>query len=123
MMDNVIRWRVWDGKKMWYPGGKGNSFTIRPDGRIDFEGRDAGEYYSVDFKCIAMLSTGMVDKNEREVWVGDIVSFDPEDDLELVQAEVQQWAGRFVLWSPEEWVYEIGEVVSGEVIGNGYEDK
>ncbi len=122
MESDKIRYRVFDGEKMWYPGNVGNPFTLRPDGRIDAEGRDAGEYYSVDFECIAMLFIGRTDKNEREVWVGDIVEFDPEDDLELAQAEVQQWPGRFLLYckSPER-VYHISDVGNGEVVGNVHE--
>lgn len=126
MESDNIRYRVWDGKKMRYPpdetypffpfflgmnGSVWDIFSVKGDGTTGIRQTD----------LIAMLSTGMTDKNGREVWAGDIVSFNP--DGEVLQGEVQFDNGKFYLWTPEEWTYAIDEVVSGEVIGNVHESR
>ena len=127
-MREAIRYRVFDGKKMWYPEDAkdpSKQFMVAMNGEVWIPCGVA--YNLVEMQptdAIAMLSTGMKDKNGNEVWVGDTVRFDPEDDWEFVRAEVQFRAGSFILWHAEpEYVYEIGEVASGAVVGNVHEDK
>ena len=127
-MREAIRYRVFDGKKMWYPTKKEDFIWRLSRNGIVWRCTPPPEYYEPievrDFDAIAMLSTGLEDKNGNEVWVGDTVRFDPEDDWEFVRAEVQFRAGSFILWHTEpEYVYEIGEVASGEIVGNVHEDK
>ena len=124
----MIRYRVFDGAEMKYPpvaeypfikffvdgGGKvWEICRVCGNGEVGIQQTDA----------IAMLSTGLKDKNDKEVWVGDIVSICPEDDDEYYQGEVQRVGLHVCIWTPEEWVYDISEAVRGEVIGNVYEEK
>ncbi|KKM77655.1 hypothetical protein LCGC14_1367860 [marine sediment metagenome] len=125
----LTRTRIWDGEKMWYPEDFENPlshFLVAMDGTVGTLGAVPSCWREmIVLDAIAMPSIGMEDKKGKEVWVGDIVEFDSHEcDWELVQAEVQQWPGLFVLYreSPER-VYEIAHVAGGEVVGNVHEEK
>jgi hypothetical protein len=72
-MEMEIRFRVWDGEKMWYP--KDDSpYTLNQKGSIWHD--EWGDYRLNSAKSpIAMLSTGLKDRNGKEIWEGDRVSY------------------------------------------------
>ncbi len=67
-----LRYRVWDGKKMWYHDGV---FYIDQDGEL-FEEDSDGYHFDLTSTndCIYMLFTNHSDINKREIWEDDIVS-------------------------------------------------
>lgn len=123
----LIRTRIWDGKKMWYPT-KSADYTWRIDrtGEVWKVAPPPDYYEPVEEKrpdAIAMLSIGMEDKNGKEVWEGDLVAFMPPETGENTQGEVQYYKGSFILYSQEKYIYCIINVMYGEVVGNAHEDK
>lgn len=123
----MIKYRVFDGEKMWYPEDCEDWYIdLQGDLYLMDEFDDYGRVYerlSLVADAIAMLSIDMTDRNDREVWVGDIVSFMPRvcGEGERIQGEVQLGEGRFFLMTPEERGYSIDNIKHGEVVGNIYE--
>lgn len=73
-----IRFRVWDGYKMWYPDEIGVLWFLSSDGTVcsfmsDKNSVILGEgFLNTNKKAVAMLSERFEDENGAEIWAGDI---------------------------------------------------
>lgn len=61
-----IRFRVWDGERMWTPGDETDHLTMHVDG--------TAAQYNGGALFIPLLSTGLHDADGREVFEGDILN-------------------------------------------------
>ena len=69
-----IRYRVWDGHEMWYPGDDDDEpYLATADGGVKVYGRFRDPRLESDNNSIPLLSTGLPDADGREVFDGDIV--------------------------------------------------
>lgn len=117
-----LRYRVWDGNKMWYP--EHGTFLLDQDGRVC-------QFISEDFDCfemreyenaVAMLSTGLEDKNGKEVWEGDIVKYNVAPRSPYYRVMFTE--GCFMACRPDNSVFEYLHLLDEniEVIGNSMEN-
>lgn len=60
-MNRIIKFRAWDGKSMWVQG--------TPDLEVI-----QSFFFHVPETAVLMQFTGLLDKNGKEIWEGDIVS-------------------------------------------------
>lgn len=132
-MKREIKFRAWYGDKMWYPETKtpDDSFTTLSffhDGGIGWGIYDS----SFDYRVVSgeygqlMQFTGLLDKNEKEIYEGDII-----DISEVGRAEVVFQAGAFMArWidDPEAMLDCVGfrckngHKWTSQIIGNIYEN-
>ena len=90
------KFRVWDGKKMWYPGhDEEKGFYLSQEGEL-MEEVWVGDGIGASPGAKAMFSTGHTvkdkDGNDRELYKGDIVELDYAGD---------DWPGFSVQYNPE----------------------
>jgi len=113
-----IKFRAWSvhNKAMYPQAGEGGvaTFAINPDGTT--------QTYGIYTKLELMQYTGLKDKNDKEIYEGDIIhwKFMPT----TINAQVIFELGRFVLDYPnngDSYIPANSEEV--EVIGNIYENK
>ena len=118
MTNRIIKFRVWNGEQMIYPD------------YIDREGYAHWSENSIpEISNKLMQFTGLLDKNGKEIYEGDILS--GEDNLDKSPMVVcwddenLQWVvkrvsdkDKFELW----YVMEESSVKEPEVIGNIYEN-
>ena len=107
-MTRAIRFRAWDGLRMFFYADQGKM------GRLDvsWEGHDT--------ELILMQFTGLLDKNGKEIYEGDVIKHENE------QISVMEWSegdwGWFMRsvknWNPKTHF----DSSKDEIIGNIYED-
>jgi hypothetical protein len=109
-MTRQIKFRAWDGKKM-IGVGKNDWFSIRNDGLP-----------SCSFPIVIMQFTGLHDKNGKEIYEGDKISFIcnyAHQDGTPVKNEVWVNNGCFML---DVFPLSSHNFLNIEVIGNIYEE-
>jgi len=84
--DVKIKFRVWDGTKMWYPDDESGYWGVSATGELFFS--DSGDYDGPEGArdAIAMLSTGLTDRNGREIFEGDIILWKDPDFNPIIEA-------------------------------------
>ncbi len=80
-----IRFRVWDREKMFYPK-LDDEYDVTMSGVVFLAGDEIEKK-----DAIAMLSTGLKDKDGKEIWEGDVASLTHKDG-EVVQCHIF-WCG------------------------------
>jgi uncharacterized phage protein (TIGR01671 family) len=126
MSDRVIKFRCWDKGKgvMIYEDSDDNQFLIDLDGNVqgysDDDGGKSGMWehsYKVD--VVLLQFTGLLDKNGKEIFEGDV---NLDDDNK--KSEVLFYAGGFYFKYSETEYKSIGSFAPFNylVIGNIYEN-
>lgn len=120
-----IRFRVWHEreKKMWYPGGR-EEYFINMEGElcktVDSEYYGEWSESTGPFPGEYMLSTGYKDKDEVEIWAGDVIQ--GINDEQIVEGKVF-WDEERQTWCVSGYIsYELRNVYSRHICGNVYEN-
>ncbi len=121
-----IRFRVWDGEKMHYPGedAMDGAYMLAGDGTISQYRESVGmtclecyiAVYDDEDGIIAMLSTGRKDVNVKEMWEGDIIVFGAENIAAGDYSAIMNTYKGVVIW----WKERAGFAVKRA--GYGYPD-
>lgn len=125
----LLRFRAWH--KTWEEMGKVKRIRFDDDGNattVLFKGKDFGVNATID-KIVLMQSTGLKDKNGKEIFEGDIVQFEDyyiETDLLYINKGIVEWSqGGFAI--TERASVEMEDLLDGDfldvtIIGNIYEN-
>ena len=123
-MVNLLRFRAWH--KTWEEMGKVKRIRFDDDGNVStvlFMGKDFGVNSKID-EIDLMQSTGLFDKNGKEVFVGDIIKC-TRGCLHEVYIE-KEYGGTYIVGMPAIYLKGIreGYAWTGDekIIGNIYEN-
>lgn len=106
-MNREIKFRVWNGQKIWFPG---HFSTDQYSHQLGFSGTTLMQY------------TGLKDKNGAEIYEGDIVQF-PSIQPNISKVWYSDKVAAFVTDSALGSGYKLmGQPESMIVIGNTYEN-
>ena len=125
----IPRYRAW--KKSGKELGRVGQITFELDGSVShvlFKGKFLD--FNVPINEIELMqSTGLIDKNGKEIFEGDIVQFEDcytETDFLYVNTGIVEWSqGSFTITNRDS--VEMGDLLDGEfldvtIIGNVYEN-
>ena len=105
--------------KIEFENGKPVSISVTIEAS-DYDHTGEWQDYVIGDDIILMQYTGLLDKNGKEVFEGDIVESDwYEDKQRIIGAKVYFSAGRFTCLGLKYDLYEMPEL---EIIGNIYEN-
>jgi len=118
-MSREIKFRCWVGKKMWYP-------AIYLDEKCSDWIQNGDMLDSNDFKARGgkyMQFTGLHDKNNKEIYEGDLIKHftGKEKPLGVVEYFANQDNGAYFVCNIDGMGYGISACID-EVIGNIYEN-
>lgn len=134
----VPKFRAWDKEndRMIYPSTEGVCFELDDDGIniLDVSGDYPEDHAFPAIDSVLMQSTSLKDKNDVEVFQGDIVKVTDEDEeygyISVVKNYAEEGYPAFDIEYPSDWEYEsnaLSTIMSGgyetiEIIGNIYEN-
>lgn len=119
----TVRYRAWH--KTWEEMGEVKRIRFDDDGNVStvlFVGKDFGENAKID-EIVIMQSTGLLDKNGKEIFEGDILG--TKDGLlngvVEYRSDLGMWTNSLIRYNNFERLCTVAN--SREIIGNIYENK
>ena len=119
-----MKFRVWDGEKMHYPAEhdccESGSWFVSMDGTLCFIQHDYdGCHIDPDISDIELVSTGQKDKNGKDIYLDDVISYADLIDGHSHTGLVKFHQGCFFA-SIDQYQVRLGEWA--EIIGNIHEN-
>lgn len=126
----IPKFRAWDKRFSGFV----EDFFVSEDGKIYKKTKDTGYGFAISRetsdKIILMQSTGLKDKNGKEIFEGDVVQFEDcytESDFLYINKGIVEWSqGSFTVTNRDSVEIEDlldGEILDVTIIGNIYENK
>ncbi len=94
-MNRPFKFRVWDKKRDWWINTQDGLNFRNPDMRFEFA---VSTFINLDH-CIVQQFTGYLDKNNKEIYEGDIVCLDKDNVFATIfNAEKAEYTSGLVKW-------------------------